>query len=71
MLDDSKMIVKPTEYQHFHEIINVDQKTLIGTVMVKAMKYSEFHENVNVEHQNGDGKSNEILRFLSHLDRIN
>ena len=38
MLDDPIMMVKPTEYQHFHEIINVDQKSLIGKVMVKAMK---------------------------------
>ena len=27
MLDDSIVMVKPTEYQHFHEIINVDDKT--------------------------------------------
>jgi len=39
MLDDSIVMVKPTEYQHFHEIINVDDKSLIGEVMVKAMKY--------------------------------
>ena len=39
MLDDPMVMGKPMEYQHFHEIINVDQKTLIGTVIVKATKY--------------------------------
>ena len=38
MLDDSIVMLKPTENQHFHEIINVDDKILIGEVMVKAMK---------------------------------
>ena len=33
------VMVEPKEYQHFYEIINVDQKSLIGTVMVKATKY--------------------------------
>ena len=39
MLDDSIVMVKPTEYQHVYEIINVDQKSLIGKLIVKAMKY--------------------------------
>ena len=39
MLEDPIVMVKPMEYQHFHEIINVDDKSLIGEVMVKAMKY--------------------------------
>ena len=39
LLDDPIVIVKPTEYQHFHKIINVDQKSLFRKVMVKAMKY--------------------------------
>ena len=38
MLDDSIVMVKPTEY-HVHEIINVDNKNQIGEVMLKAMEY--------------------------------
>ena len=33
MLDDPTMILKPTEYHHFHKIINVDRKSVIGKVM--------------------------------------
>ena len=51
------------------EIINVDQKSLIVTVMIKATKYSEFHENVNVEHQNDDDKINTI-RAIEYIRRI-
>ena len=50
MLDDSTVMVKPTEYQPFHDIINVDRKSLIEKVMLKAMKYEKCHESVNVEH---------------------
>ena len=39
MLDDQIMIVKQMECEHFHEISNVDQESLTGTVMVKATKY--------------------------------
>ena len=38
MWDDLIILVKPIEYQHVHEIINLDQKGMIGKVMVKAMK---------------------------------
>ena len=30
MLDDSIIMLKPMEYEHIHENINVDQKYLIG-----------------------------------------